>query len=510
MTLNEKINSLMLLTNSTNARLAKVLHIDASLVSRWRNGTRSPLKNPPLVKGMAEYFAAKLTTSYQVSMAEQLLAQDLGHAGSEETMAEQLENWLYSDFFFSAHDFLEFGKGREGVAAAEAETARPPARPENGLVGGVGQEGRVHALRALLEQWCAGGSRDGELLIYCDEDAEWIDLVTHFVTEYFDKRPDLTSQFHNVRLIIPNTLGPREVMGSIRFIVPFLHSGTFQIYSYPRSNREAFSCFLAVMQGVGAITANSYFGSDPVTVFHREGPFVAHLHQKISELAANSVPLLQRKDRFTFADSLQMRMDFLEHPEDMIFMGNITLPSLLPFEGLNELISMFVSSFENAERVWDRARTYLDCFEGYLDNYKCLICMPLYPPREVEAGAAALAGVPRFFGNRPVITPRRYLGILKRTLVLMERYPNFKFQVMPELQRDYSCGIKPSHAMYMETHTPDPLCYYTQWPIVLRAEYHVVLSGYENVDETARTRAENERKVREHVKLYEEYLAQQP
>lgn len=41
----ERFNMIMDMAKMTNVRLSKILNVDASLISRYRSGTRSPLSN---------------------------------------------------------------------------------------------------------------------------------------------------------------------------------------------------------------------------------------------------------------------------------------------------------------------------------------------------------------------------------------------------------------------------------------------------------------------------------
>lgn len=46
----ERFNMIMDMAKMTNVRLSKILNIDASLISRYRSGTRSPLSNSQILR----------------------------------------------------------------------------------------------------------------------------------------------------------------------------------------------------------------------------------------------------------------------------------------------------------------------------------------------------------------------------------------------------------------------------------------------------------------------------
>ncbi len=73
MNFEEKFNYLMNLTGTHNSELARSVAIDASLVSRWRNGSRSPAANQAMMEALGKFFAAKLKSGYQKAEMQLLL-----------------------------------------------------------------------------------------------------------------------------------------------------------------------------------------------------------------------------------------------------------------------------------------------------------------------------------------------------------------------------------------------------------------------------------------------------
>ena len=61
----KKLNVLMDLSGVTNSQLAKGLSVDASLVSRWRKGLRTPVNNLEIMQLLGKYFSERLSMEYQ-------------------------------------------------------------------------------------------------------------------------------------------------------------------------------------------------------------------------------------------------------------------------------------------------------------------------------------------------------------------------------------------------------------------------------------------------------------
>lgn len=64
MSFSDRLNTLMLLTGTTNIKLARTLSVDPSLVSRWRNGSRRPANDPEVFSRIALFMVQKAGTGY--------------------------------------------------------------------------------------------------------------------------------------------------------------------------------------------------------------------------------------------------------------------------------------------------------------------------------------------------------------------------------------------------------------------------------------------------------------
>ena len=94
MNFTEKFNFLMNLTGTHNSQLARTIAIDASLVSRWRGGTRTPVSNYEMMAGLGGFFAQRLPSNYQKAEARRILGDLYEQCSGFLSMAELLTLWL--------------------------------------------------------------------------------------------------------------------------------------------------------------------------------------------------------------------------------------------------------------------------------------------------------------------------------------------------------------------------------------------------------------------------------
>lgn len=94
MNFEEKFNYLMNLTGTHNSDLARAVAIDASLVSRWRSGSRSPAGNKAMMDALGAYFAAHLKAGWQKAELRLLLGDLYERYNGFLSYAEILTLWL--------------------------------------------------------------------------------------------------------------------------------------------------------------------------------------------------------------------------------------------------------------------------------------------------------------------------------------------------------------------------------------------------------------------------------
>ena len=90
----EKFNFLMNLTGTHNSQLARTIAIDASLVSRWRSGSRTPLANHEMMTALGCFFAERLHSNYQKAELRHLLGDLYEQCNGFLSVGEIITLWL--------------------------------------------------------------------------------------------------------------------------------------------------------------------------------------------------------------------------------------------------------------------------------------------------------------------------------------------------------------------------------------------------------------------------------
>jgi transcriptional regulator with XRE-family HTH domain len=87
----EKLNYIMTLTRTTNTEIADYLNVTQSLISRFRNGNRTPSNDSNYIMKISEYFEKKII--------ENDLMDKINSIGFEKdkSLSNTIYNWLNSD-----------------------------------------------------------------------------------------------------------------------------------------------------------------------------------------------------------------------------------------------------------------------------------------------------------------------------------------------------------------------------------------------------------------------------
>lgn len=121
----QKIDCFMQLFSVSNARLANILNLDHSLISRWRSGIRTLKKDNPTLETLVAYIADTLTKAQKTDLpnAQQHFIQCIISDASL-TVEQNILNWLQS----SQQDFQIVRKNVENIL--EMINAWPGNKPQ--------------------------------------------------------------------------------------------------------------------------------------------------------------------------------------------------------------------------------------------------------------------------------------------------------------------------------------------------------------------------------------------
>lgn len=325
----------------TNSRLAKALSVDPSLVSRWRTGCRTPLKNTDYIRFIASYFVniAK-KESQRTSLLELLALPVKTTARDAGSLADLLARWLLGD---SLVDTTVIGSFIERIGSFTARpTVRPAAEPEIPPSGAAqaavnvykGIEGkRESALRFL--SLAAARTKPMTLLLFSDESIEWLTEDKSFYVKWGNLLYEIINKGHRIKIIHTIVRGLNEMLSAIERWLPLYMTGSIEPYYFPKYQEHIFKRTMYIAPETAVVYSNSLAGAqaDSLQYFSNDSGTISAMTAEFNYFLSMCKPLMKIYTQANYAESINLSLEFEEQPGECFTMSRyasaVTMPEAL-------------------------------------------------------------------------------------------------------------------------------------------------------------------------------------
>lgn len=230
-----KLDQAMNLLEISNRRLAEMLNVDVSLVSRYRSGIYSPHGN----KRLTEMLSFVLFSQAEKTGKLPDLA-DLCKISEKSLDIEAIGEWLYK---------LEQNETTAAIAQEilwtmdkfPTQAIFPPMQqieskdPESSCY--FGTEGLQHAVKRFLSDAAKEG---GELLLFSDEPMEWMTKDPVFFSQWASLMKACIDKGVKIRIIHNVDRGGSEMIDAFRGWLPLYVSGMIRPYVFNKAKGSRF------------------------------------------------------------------------------------------------------------------------------------------------------------------------------------------------------------------------------------------------------------------------------
>ncbi|MEN6351442.1 MAG: hypothetical protein ABFD08_18880 [Syntrophomonas sp.] len=221
--------------------LADAIHVDHSLVSKWRLKKRSLSLNSVHTKHLADYFLS-LDSPVKYVRIKKLLEASYPQAFTDnnKTIQDLLCKWLCSSDEPNAAQLFVAGKYCRSEVCHVYK----------------GNEGRRQALIDLLEYVL--GLPDGcEINMYSHEDMTWMTEDQSFLSRFKEYMLMLLKRNHQISIIHTIDRNPISIMSVLNFWIPIHMTGRLRSYYFPKYVDFTERNFLWMVKGYIAMLGNS-------------------------------------------------------------------------------------------------------------------------------------------------------------------------------------------------------------------------------------------------------------
>jgi hypothetical protein len=305
-----KLDFLIKNFNSSNSKLARAINVDPSLVSKWRRGNRTPAPDSPHIPLLVNYFLNAGSLQHQKDALVNVLKQVHPNLENFESLhtRKALTSWLLSESNTVSNNYSQtpgvvqsidindilakmsaldkFSAGIEDVTPQTGwdMTIKHGERGYYEVFKGI--KGKRRAVMNFLNM-VLSSPRPLELLLYSEEDIEWLVGDPQFFTNWGKALKQVLLSGHKVIIIHHVNRDPARIMAVIDQWVPLHLTGRLESYYYPKYTEKVIKATMFIARGTAAILAVTpekghdtdftFFHTDPLVIRLAEENFLAFL-----------------------------------------------------------------------------------------------------------------------------------------------------------------------------------------------------------------------------------------
>lgn len=410
----ERLDITMNLAELSNARLSQMIHTDASLISRYRNGVRTPGVNPELAERLPALLYERIVRGGRITE----LAAAMG-LPSEEIDEEYLAAWLF-ERNEQHHETLQTAESLLEIFDSYSENLRLtlPAPEESVFEAALsdrrslylGTEGLREAVLRFLGT--AYKEKAEKLFLYSDEAQSWMTGDPGFLMKWASLMAACVKNGTRICIIHNIDRNLSEMNDAIRSWLPLYMSGRIESYYCQRRRNVRFSHTIFLNPKSACIEAFHVAGHESGGVYHYyTGPDILTLCQEeFNGFLSLCQPLLKAGNFYPSEKDVSV----------------IAVQSTLSIATMPEELVRSLNS-DALRTEWENASA--DLFRR-LQSSTVSECIPLADDEALFAGRVPVESAAgedtRFY------TPEQYALHIKNIIRIMEEYPGFRFYPISE------------------------------------------------------------------------------
>ena len=428
--LSKRLDAAMLLTGLSNAQLARVSGVDASMISRYRQGERFP--------DASDDAAGQISSALYRSAAAQGRLYDLAALTelSEDTLSDRMRggaafhDWLLNT---AAEDALmeDFLSSMDDFAPGSALPSAPLSAEEaagDAIDDAATQYRGTAGLRKAVLRFLGGAVRNGvkELWLYSDQPTGWMTSNSAFTQKWAALMVSCIRAGMRIRVIHNVDRGLEEMLSAISNWLPLYLSGQVESWYSPKPCGERFSHTMFLAPGYACIHASFPAGSERQAVYRYDTDAkLLDCHAKnFKALLSGCLPLVRISPA---ADTeLLLSLERRNRGVDFVLptLSLATMPEAL-LKRMAERAELGGATRENLFAEWKNARTLFH--ENLLDGYVHEL-FPLPSLAALRAGRVPVDSV----AARLFYTPEDFSEHLRNVIALSGDYASYRLTILPE------------------------------------------------------------------------------
>lgn len=297
----EKLNALMEAFDISNIKLAQVMHIDASLVSRFRTGMRVPTASSWFPEQFCQCLVKKIK-SYSYDNIKELLSPLIGKPVPKKAneLKKKLLEWMQSepetDETFITSSFLDKLDSYEPIFKVPKNFMKsfpiiPDSQPDSCIFHGI--EGLRKAVIKFLTI-AATQNEPGTLYLYSDQPMEWMIGDPEFTKIWVSLMSIVLYRKNQIYIIHNIHRSLSEMFDAIQKWIPLYMTGLIKPYYFKDKQIGNFCQTKFIQPEKCSINSSFVYGTQDSAEyeFSTEKSRIDYHCRQFNELLNNSLPLV--------------------------------------------------------------------------------------------------------------------------------------------------------------------------------------------------------------------------
>lgn len=422
----EKLSEIMDLLELSNLRLAQRLNVDASTVSRFRNGLRIP--KPPVPDVLVEVL---LQRAEQLGRVRELSM--LCGVPDNQLNAAALAAWLYGNGYLtdgpgvdSLIESIEQFPERQGMSLPE-----PAAFLTSEILDSTANlYWGVDGLRTAVLRFLGTAAHEGGTLwLYSGQSMDWMVGDPAFRAKWAALMTACVRSGVRIRIIHNIDRGVYEMQAAIESWLPLYMSGMIEAYVCRMQPDARFVRTIFLRPGVSCITGSVLRGLESAGRYEylTDQPSLDSIAAEYDALLASSVPLL----RIQFDSAASLFEADRQGGKLQLLSSSLTLGTM-PESVLLSILSRSTVEADDREKLLDVRAARQARMDSLLAAETVIEYLALPADEELFTGTVQLESAQFFCDTQLFYTPEEFDAHIRAVIERLERQERYEVILLPD------------------------------------------------------------------------------
>lgn len=501
----EKLQFLMILTNTSNSALAKNAALDASYISRLKNGDRKPVARADYLSKMASYFSKKINGSYLLGALEEVIFTDTGRKPNAEELSKALLQWFQSydhgntehlDRFLTQFSNINLEQQISKCASISVDHSKDSIQIFHGITGK--RSAVLTFLSEILQR-----KKPVILHLYSDENMSWLTDDLIFASQWAALLKEVLLMGCRIRIIHNINRDLDELLSAINQWLPLYMTGAIEPFYYPRVRDGVFNRTVFVAPSLCAVVSSSIGNQhqsaanllflDPKDVDCFQSEFEQYL-----SLCRPLMTIFTPKDRVSCVASL---VDFDKIIGDTILLhcglSLVTMPIAL-VQKLMETVEQSV-----VDHHMHQHHLRYQSFENLTQSHHYIEILQLADVMQLDQGQVPVLYSDYFDLPSAYYLKEDYFSHLEQILYLLETRPNYHVYLSKnQLDHHFSLYVKENAGAIIAKSGPSSAVFALSENYLTGAFWDYSKKRINHLSSEDKDRSKVIKKIREYIKSH--------